>query len=167
MAHPRGPAPTNAEILERSLADAKTFTGYASMPMNDWMLGVDGQLDTTFAVLGRADVASSGASIGVTPLTPAPPGAGTYRVSYYLAEIQADNVGSTVTVTFSWTDGGITRSLSGAALVLNSTAAAQTGTLLLVVDGGTPISYSTTYGTTGGAPPMLYKLAIRLEKVST
>lgn len=165
MAQTRGPAPTNSEVIARGIK-SNELTGYLSVPWGDWAEGVDTALDLSASVFGQASVTASGASIGTTPITTTPLTSGLYRVSYYLTETQADNVGSSIIVTVSWTDGGTTRTLSSAALLANSVLAAGTGTFLLRSDAGAPVTYSTTYATTGGAPPMLYALQIILEQVA-
>lgn len=166
MATPvRGPAPTTSEVIARGIK-SNDLTGYMSVPWSDWAESIDVALNASAAVFGQTALTGSSVSIGTTPITTKPLTSGLYRVSYYLIETQADNVGSKVTVNISWTDGGVTRTLSGADLTANNISAAQTGTLLVQSDASAPITYSTTYATTGGAPPMKYSLKVVLEQVA-
>lgn len=104
------------------------------------------------------------ASIATTSLV-ADVASGLYRITYNVRITRAAGVSSTLTVTFAWTDGGASPTVSGAAITGNTTTTTQSGMVQIRVDEDTPISYSTTYGSVG-APTMLYQLDIVLERVA-
>jgi hypothetical protein len=164
----RAPAPLSTAISD--VDKNGRFTGYVPTPWSDYFNGLDNQIAQSFVVLQTQSVAAGSAAIGVTPISGDILSAGLYRVSYYLVELQADNVGSSVTVSISWTDSGstitpTTRTLSGAAVTANSVNAVQTNTYLLRIDRATPITYAVAYSSTGGTPKMIYSLVVSLEQV--
>jgi hypothetical protein len=105
------------------------------------------------------------ATIGLTAIPAGSLSSGLYRVSYYARVTTASGATSSLEVTIHWTDGGISCSLTSPALTTNTTASVSTGTALVNIDGATPVSYSTTYASTG-APPMAYALYIVLESLN-
>lgn len=160
----RTPAPVTTQISE---VDQKTgkFTGYVPTPWSDYFNGLDVQLAQTFSLVNQVQIPSGSTLVSATPIVNTILAPGLYRVSYYLVELQADNVGSSVTVTIGWTDRGTARSLAGAAVTLNNLQAVQTNTYLLRIDGSTPITYAVAYSSTGATPKMIYSLDITLEQV--
>jgi hypothetical protein len=113
----------------------------------------------TISLVGQA------ASIGTTSIPSTTLTAGLYRVTWYLRISTAAGTSSSVTVTLGWTDDTVTMSLSGAAVTGNTTATSQTQTSLLAVDNASPVTYATTYSSSG-SPAMQYALDITLEAVS-
>jgi hypothetical protein len=93
-------------------------------------------------------------------------GAGLYRLTYYAAITQAAGVSSSLTVTLAWTDRGIAKAVSGAAITGNTTNTTQSNMQLLRIDAATPVSISTTYASVG-APVMEYGIDAVLEAVHT
>lgn len=85
-----------------------------------------------------------------------------YRISYYTRITQAATTSSSLTVTLRWTHGGVAQSYSGAAIVGNTVASSQTGSILVRADADTDISYETAYASVG-ATPMEYLLDIVVE----
>ncbi|HEY1492207.1 MAG TPA: hypothetical protein VGF35_06245 [Steroidobacteraceae bacterium] len=161
---PRAPAPITTPISDTDIRGR--LTGYVPTPWSDYFVGLDSQLASSFAVLASQQVPSASAAIGVTPITGQALAAGLYRVSYYLAILQADNVASVVAVAFGWTDRGVTRAIQVQPnLTTNATTGSQTGTLIVRTDRATPITYNTGYSSTGGAPKMIYGLDLLLEQI--
>jgi hypothetical protein len=157
------PAPISTPISD---VDKKgNFTGYVPIPWSDYFNGLDTQLAQTFALSAAIKIPSGSAAVGVTPITSEILSAGLYRISYYVVELQADNVGSQLQVNISWTDRATTRSLAGANITANSINIAQTNTYLLRIDRATPITYNVGYSSTGGAPKMIYSLDVTLEQM--
>lgn len=120
---------------------------------------------TPQSVIPPVEVTAQEASISTTPLPTEALAPGLYRVSYYARVTRAATSSSSLTVTITWTDGSVACSFSGAALTGNTTGTLQTETLLIEIDQASPVSYATTYATSG-ATTMQYKLAIVLEAVS-
>lgn len=115
-------------------------------------------------VQGRALLVDRAASISATDLTDGTWGAGLYRATYYARITTAATTNSSLTVTFSWTDHTQAVSAAGAAITGNTVTTLQTGTVLLYSDPASPITYATTYATSG-ATPMEYQLYVTLERV--
>lgn len=110
------------------------------------------------------DLTGQAASIGATSMPNIIDSAGQYRITYYTRITQAASTSSSLTVSLSWTDGGVSLSLSGSAITGNTTTTVQSGTLMVHADAATPISYATTYVSVGGTP-MQYSLYLTLERV--
>ena len=88
-----------------------------------------------------------------------------YRVTYTARVTTPATTSSSLTITISWTAGGVTQSIVGAAMTGNTTATLQTATMAPKIDQATPISYATTYVSVG-ATPMAYELDVILEVFS-
>lgn len=105
------------------------------------------------------------ASIGTTPIPSAALSSGLYRISVYGRITRAATTSSSLTVTISWTEDGISLSESYSAVTGNTTTTVLTGPpKLLKIDANSPVSYSTTYASVGGTT-MIYELSIVLERV--
>ena len=89
---------------------------------------------------------------------------GVYRLTYYARIQQAATTSSQLTVTFSWTDGGVAQTRSGALMNGNTTTTIQQDQILIRVDTNTNVTLSTTRASVG-ATPMTYNLDITLERV--
>jgi hypothetical protein len=163
MAAGRTPAPLSTPISDKDMRGR--FSGYVPTPWSDYFNGLDSQLAQSFSVVESVAVPSASAAIGTTPISNVILSAGLYRVSYYVVETQADNVGSSLQIGIAWTDRGVSRFLNGVALTGNSVNVVQSNTYLLRVDRATPITYGVNYSSTGGAPKMIYSLDISLEQV--
>jgi hypothetical protein len=110
-------------------------------------------------------LSAQAASIGTTAIPTSSLASGLYRVTYYTRITTAAGTSSSLITTFTWTDGGISCSLSSAALTGNTTSTVGTGSALINIDASSPISYSTTYASVG-APVMAYSLYITLEEMN-
>lgn len=87
---------------------------------------------------------TQGASITTTALVTAP-GAGLYRVSYYLRKTVADGVSSSLTFTWGWTEGGTPLTASAAALTTDTSSANQQGSILVQSDTSADLTYAVAY----------------------
>jgi hypothetical protein len=150
------------------------------MPARDAMIDGEGIVRRTWQVWFRnltntvndapsriqtISLVGQSASIGATSIPSSTLTAGLYRVTWYLRISTAAGTSSSVTVTIGWTDDTVTMSLSGAAVTGNTTATSQTQTSLLAVDNASPVTYATTYSSSG-SPAMQYALDITLEAVA-
>jgi hypothetical protein len=90
--------------------------------------------------------------------------AGLYRITYYARITTPASVSSSLTVSFIWTDGGVSPSVSGAAMTGNTDTTIQTGTYTVRVDSASPINYSTAYAS-NLAGEMKYRLDVFLEVI--
>lgn len=117
---------------------------------------------TAMERLASVALTTQEASIAATDVGASLPAAGLYRVSYYARITRAATTSSSLTVTLSWTDGGVACSQAGAAMTGNTTATVQSDSVVVSVDAATAIQYATTYGTVG-ATTMQYALSLYLE----
>ncbi len=146
--------PTKAKSVPKLIAGftwLRTFSDMVSA------FGVVPQREAKVNLSGRT------ASIGVTPLPIGSVVNGIYRVSYCFRVTRPGSISSTLTITLSWTEGGVAMSASGAAATGNTTATGQRGTLPIRVDANTPISYSVAYSDGGGGTSMAYSVDIVAE----
>jgi hypothetical protein len=119
---------------------------------------------TRISAASRTDEA---AAISATDISNGGLKRGLYRVSYHARIIQAASVSSSLTITISWTDGGVAQSQSGAAITGNTTATRSTpaeGDFLIHADTSSPLRYATAYASVGGTE-MHYRLDVVLEVV--
>jgi len=136
----------------------------ATRALVDWATALSGDVDTAPARLRTETLTGQTASIGTTAIPVGSLAAGLYRVSWYARITRAATTSSSLTVTIGWVESGITLVSSGAALTGNTTGTVQSGSLLLRIDAGTPITYSTTYASSGGVT-MEYRLDLVVEQV--
>jgi len=128
-----------------------------------WFRTLREWVNETAPRVGSVAVTGQAAAIGSTDIAASTLRAGTYRISYYARITQAATTSSSLTVTIGWTDRGVACAYSGAAVTGNTTATTQSGSFIVVVDGGTAITYQTAYASVGGQV-MTYALDIRVEE---
>lgn len=129
-----------------------------------WLTVVLTAISAAAQKVGTVGLTAQGAAIVTTAIPTPRLSAGLYRVTCYARITRAATISSSLTVTISWTDGGIACSQSFAAVAGNTTATSQSGSLLVRVDEATTISYATAYASSG-ATSMLYQLDVRVELV--
>src|SRR5204863_5568747 len=105
------------------------------------------------------------ASISTTAIPMGTIAAGLYRVQWEARITTPGTVSSSLTITISYTDDGVSCSQSGAAITGNTTSTVQSGVILVESDQTVPISYATTYAS-AGATAMVYKLNVTCELVN-
>lgn len=165
MATP-APVPWNTPIVQLDPQTFKPLPGFTmSKDFGNWFfaslvqpIANAPQFYPTVALTGQS------ASIGTTPIPLPSLATGLYRLTYYARITTADAVSSSLTVTLTWTDGGVSPSFSGAAMTGNTTTTAQSGSAMVQIDAASPISYSTTYASNTPAA-MQYRLTILVEAV--
>lgn len=148
--------PTRDELVDEN----RKITG----PWAKYISALGAQESRASASAGRVDLTDQAASIGTTSVPLQTVYTAAYRVSYYAEVTQAATTSSDITVTLAWTHGGKSFSVSGAALSGNTITTQQNAILTALVDGNTPITYSTTYNSTG-ATPMQYLLTVIVELI--
>lgn len=138
--------------------------GQVTRVWTDYFTSLQTTVDATVQRVNSVSLDSQGASIAATDMSGGTLSAGLYTLSYYARITRAATTNSSLTVTLDWQDEGTAPTYSGAAMAGNTTTTVQSGTLLIDVDGSSPVRYSTTYASTG-ATSMQYKLRIVLQKV--
>jgi hypothetical protein len=138
--------------------------GLMTREFNNWLRGLTSAVNMTATQTVQPIVLENlSAALGTSVLLPFAP-AGVYRLSYTLRINQAATVSSSVTMRFHWFAGGLSQTFSAPALTTNSTTTPQSDAVLVQVDPGSLISYSTLYASVGGTP-MLYNLAVTCESL--
>ena len=140
--------------------------GLLSPTWRDWFERLPATLDAIPSRLNEVSLTGQAASITTTNYANAVLLAGLYRATYYARITQAATTSSSLTVSFSWTEGGVTQTATGAAIVGNTTATGQSDSIIIQVDKGTAVNYSTAYASVG-ATPMQYAIRFVLEKIKT
>ncbi len=151
------------ELDEQSTARRDPF--YMAKSWLLWLL--DSLLKAVQAapqILTTVPLQAQHATIGATAIPLGSVTAGLFRVSYYARITSPDGVGSSLTVTLSWTESAVALSLSGAAMTGDTTTTVQSGTVLIQGDAAAAISYATTYASTTPAK-MQYRLTVVVERV--
>jgi len=133
----------------------------------EWLRSL-GQLQTQVSQgptrVSSERLAEQAAAIPATDISGGALNAGLYRLSYYARITQAAGVSSSLTITLSFTDGGIPQSFTFAAMTGNTTTTIQSETKVIEADANTPIRYAVAYAS-AGAPVMKYRLSVSLEQV--
>jgi hypothetical protein len=130
----------------------------------DWLSALVKRVNECPYVLTRIALTAQGASIATTTIPLGVLTEGLYRVTLTARITRAASVSSSLTVSISWTSGGVLCTVATAALTGNTTDSVQMATYLIAVDSGTAIQYSTTYASVG-APSALYSLDLIVERV--
>lgn len=108
-------------------------------------------------------ITNQNTSIGATDITADVLPEGLYRVTVYEEITTAAVTSSSLTTTIGFTHNSGAKTFVGTALTGNTTATVGTATYSFLIDGGSPITYSTAYAS-NGAGQMRYTLSIWLEQ---
>jgi hypothetical protein len=153
--------------------------GSAQPPLQDKVLGPNGLLSDSWRNyfsrmpatfdsipnrLNVAELAGQGGSISATDLAPGTLLEGLYRVTYYAHITRAASTSSSLTLTFTWTEGSVLQTAVGTPIVGNTTATGVSESFMFRMDKGSAVTYATTY-VSAGATSMQYSLDVSLEKV--
>lgn len=154
------PVPRLAEVL---ISSGKTIAA----TWDNWLVEVSSLLNRAALVVTEVvSLVGQSAAIGETAINTrngqALP-AGIYRISYVARITQAATTSSSLAVTLHWT-AGAAQSVANAAIVGNTTTSVQSGSVLVSIDEGTYIRYSTAYASVG-AVLMQYQLDVVIEAV--
>jgi|SRR5580765_1030892 len=136
---PLDPPPTIAPVTTPK-------TGALTTDWTRWLLALFGTVSNQAIVLGtRINLTNQGASLPLTAFpTPALTG-GLVRVSWYLRITATDPVSSAINVTIGYTESHIALTIPSAPLTGNTLTTVQTGTVLVLTDQGSAVTYRTTY----------------------
>ena len=144
--------------------------GLIAQPWVRWFTGLGEDQDASQTRIGSVALTGQSATLATTAIDAESLSAGLYTVQYYARITTAATTSSSLTVTLSWTDGGVACSrvydstrIPAADIAGNTTSTTQTASVLVRADATTPISYSTTYASVG-ATAMQYSLYIVLQR---
>ena len=127
-----------------------------------WLQDNSNTLASAATINATVELTTQGASIGTTSITSNVLPTGIYRVTFYARVTRAATTSSSLEVTFSWVDGGVTVPVTSTAMTGNTTSTVSSASLLFNIDNNTQVTFSTTYASVGGTS-MQYKLSIVLE----
>ncbi len=157
------PIPWNVPVLQLDLKGQPLPSWGLSKEFGNWLqTSVVASVAATAQFFTPVNLINQSATIATTPIPLPALAAGAYRIQYYVRKTTADGVSSSLTVTFSWTEGGQALSLSGAALTTDAVTAVQTGISPILIDASTPISYAVAYASNTPGQ-MKFRLYLLLE----
>ena len=151
------PAPLMDAVVNR-------VNGLLSPPWQEWFARLPTTLHSIPNIVNVTELTEQNTSLSATDFSLAVLPAGLYRVSYLARITTAAGVSSSLTVALAWTDAGVAKALTGAAITANTTATYQSADVLIYVDAGTDVTYATTYAS-NAASAMKYGLALTLERL--
>lgn len=147
------------------LADAVLgASGRLSARWEEWFARLPTTLHSIPNIVNVTELTEQNSSLSATDFSLAVLPEGLYRASYIARITTAAGVSSSLTVVLAWTDGGVAKSLTGAAITGNTTATYQSSDVLIYVDAGTDVTYATTYAS-NAAGAMKYGLGLVLERL--
>jgi hypothetical protein len=104
------------------------------------------------------------ASIAATDMSGGSLSAGLYELKYYVQVVRAGGVSSSIAVSFSWLNEGTVQNHAGPADTGNALDTWVGESIMVQIDGNSPVTYATTYASVG-APTMLYDIDVVLVLV--
>jgi hypothetical protein len=154
--------PLQTPIVELSKAPG-AFPGQMTKAFENWLRAlVKRAQSAAYQAVAAVSVSGQNAAIALTSLIPS--ANGRYRVSYHARVTTAAGVSSSLQVTITATEGGVTCNYADAAYTGNATNAPQSGSFVVKADPSTPLSYSTAYAS-NAAGAMVYTLDITVEQL--
>jgi hypothetical protein len=154
--------PRRREQFGRGQADP--LEGTMSDPWVDYMSRMASTIQQAATRIRSANLLDQGASIAATDISGTALKEGLYRFSFHARVTVAAGISSELTVTLSWTDGGVAQSEASKPQAGNTTDSRIHGDILIHIDAGSPVRYETTY-VSAGPPEMEYRLDVILEVV--
>jgi hypothetical protein len=150
------PIPSRDAVVDKTGLITRTWQVYFRNLRTD--------IDNAPASLNQETLTGQSASIATTAVPSDVLTAGLYRVSWYARVTTAATTSSSLTVTIGWTEQSVPLTVSGVAMTGNTTTTVQNATQVVQIDGGTSITYATTYASSG-ATAMVYALTVLLEQL--
>ena len=148
------PIPVNDKWVDKQ--------GFLSEVATKWLQSISDGVQSSPSSISPQSLTTQSASIGVTPIPLGSVNQGLYRLTYYF-RITSPGTTSSLSVSFGWTDGGVACAKTSAAVTTNTTNTTDSNTYMIRSDAALPITYSTTYASTG--PAMVYALYVVVERV--
>lgn len=160
------PPPLTASLLQLDPRTDKPADGFVIS--KEWAIYMQGSLagpvGTSVQSYPAVRLTGQSASIPTTAIPLPSLTAGRYRLTFYARVTTVAGVSSSLIVTFGWTESGVSLIISSPALTGNTVTSVSTGTVMLEIDGGTALTYATTYASNPAAT-MQYRLSITIEAV--
>lgn len=127
-----------------------------------WLRALTDRAEATSEAVKTISLSGQTASIALTSLLAS--ASGLYRVSYRFRVTTAAGVSSSLQVTVTTTEGGVTCNQSSAAYTGNAVNSPQSGSFIVKADASSPISYSVTYASNPAAAA-IFDLDLRLDRL--
>lgn len=140
--------------------------GLLSEAWRNWFARLPETLNAIPARINAVALSAQSASITATDFSGGALLEGLYRATYYARITRAATTSSSLIISFTWTEGGVSQTAVGTAIVGNTTATGQSDSVMMRLDKGTVPRYATTYASVG-ATAMNYSLSVVLEKILT
>lgn len=116
--------------------------------------------------INAVDLEDQAASIPATDMSGGALASGFYQVQFYGSPVIAGDGSSSLRVDLTFTDNGQTKTVTGTAIVGNSTGRVLYDVVPIYIDDNSPVTYAAVYAA-GGGTPMKYDLRLRLVRVGT
>jgi hypothetical protein len=162
----QGPPPPSGEPIIELDEQGEPAPGWRVNPR--WQRFWTGQRDRIDATPFRyTSVSLTGqtAAISATSIPTESLSSGLYRVSVTTRVTTADGSSSSVTPTIGWTRTSTSVTQVMTANTLDALTGVKSDTVLIHLDGATPVTYATAYAS-GTASKMTYEIDVVLERVS-
>ena len=126
-----------------------------------WQAVIDGfqrvALVASVALAGQTDAIATTTAYTVRS-------GGRYRVSWYLRKTIADGVASSLTITLGWVESGVALTESGAVVNTDSVIAQQNGSVTVVADASSDLTFAMAYASTT-PNKMTYRVDVLVEQL--
>lgn len=155
--------PLQSPFEDISLATGKP-SGYFNRTWVNFFDALWTRLAANSAFLKRLSVPEQSAALPATPIPVGSVEAGWYRVSVYLRVTQAATTSGDVTVTIEHVDNSINCE-QDSQTVTNDVTKPISDTLLVKMDAGSPLTFTTTYNSVG-ATQLKYRVDVLVEKAA-
>lgn len=157
-------SPPPSFLLEREQKPPHALTERITVVFRQWLLSLTTRIQASPNVQNTVALTGQAAAIGSTTASVGTIAAGVYRLTFYARITTPASVSSSLTVSFGWTDGGVSCSRASAAITGNTTSTVGSDTCLVRADQATSLNYSTAYAAVG--TPMAYELTVTVEQIS-
>ena len=155
-------APPRGPVVELGQAYG-VVPGEMTLTFQKWLRSVVDRVQVAPSAAVTVALTGQNASIGLSTLVPVA-AAGLYRVTFRVRITTVGSVSSSIQVTVTTTEGGLTCTQSSVAYTGNLATAPQSASFLVRPDGSSPLQYSTTYAS-NGAGEMVYDLDVHVEQL--
>lgn len=158
MAITIAPFPLRTAVTEEA-------TRILTRPWVAWFTELVQKVDSDPPVVSSVSLTGKSASLTTTTFPRAIAATGVYRIGHFARITTAATTSSSLTVTMGLVNGGVTCTIPAAAITGNTTSTVQSGTIYVQADVSTPLTYTTTYASSG-ATAMVYSLWMTVERVT-
>ena len=146
-------------------SDVTEKPGLLSGDWTRWLQLFWARVGSSVQFVGKTVARTNQSAAIATTTIYTPTQGGLYRVSWYARVTVADGVSSSLQVTVTWREGGVTLTKTFAALTGDTTTTLDSQTWVVHADSGTSITYAVAYASNTPLK-MRYRLDVATELVS-